>query len=372
MNLNLYRAQLMNSSISVDMKRLLLLIIFSFIFGSCTDANVEPSPFLAIEPDIQSTIPTSDISSTNLNSSEMTCLDEQLFCVAFVELAQDIDYFGIQTRQAVERARVDLTAQVVYKQISEEEVTSVLEQFAAQDYDVIITVGGDLGKESILTYSKFSHPHFITINQYDFYAHEDHLIELNFPEYEAGFLAGVLAAYVTQSNVVAIVTPEESYSHQLGNGFLDGVASISDSIRTLVLTDLDNSLNLDANQVAEIVINLEGEGVDVIYAGGGTFGDMVLTEAAKNTSINCIGMVQDQWERLPEARPCLLTSTVYKLDLTLIELMARIALRPTDHEFHAAASGGFVGYASFRDYDAKLPAQVKAHIFEVRDELNQR
>ncbi|MEM8858380.1 MAG: hypothetical protein AAGD96_08670, partial [Chloroflexota bacterium] len=54
----------------------------------------------------------------------------------------------------------------------------------------------------------------------------------------------------------------------------------------------------------------------------------------------------------------------------LIDTMARIALKPNNPEFHVPVSGGFVGYAPFREYEQELTAFVRASIFEARDRLN--
>ncbi|MEM8859685.1 MAG: BMP family ABC transporter substrate-binding protein, partial [Chloroflexota bacterium] len=295
-------------------------------------------------------------------SADANCSSEELFCVALVELTSELDYFEIQVLEALDRAEVDLAAQVEQRQILVEESAATLQELGQAGYDVVITIGDDLGKEAIIAYSKFSQTRFVTVNQSSYFASSGHLIELNFPEYEAGFLGGVIAAHLTDSNVVAIITPSDSYSFQLGDGFVDGALSIDESIKALVLTEIGDSSNPDAAQVKQLVSQVENEGADVVLAGGGVFGDLILEEIASKSGIRCVGIVEDQWERLPNAQSCLVTSIVFQLELTLIDTMARIALKPNNPEFHVPVSGGFVGYAPFREYEQELTAFVRASI----------
>ena len=361
------------ATISAGAKQIAYFFVIAagLVLASCTTTNVEDRNLAEpVNVEFDNVDAVIETPTDQGNQSGTECIDHELFCVALVTTTDGLQYFENQTRQAVERAESDLIAQVWFEEVSNEAAASTLQKLGEQNYDVIITIGDDLGRESIIAYSQFSHPQFITINQNNFFVSEDNLIALNFPEYEAGFLAGTLAAHVTESNVVAIVTPGEAYSYELGDGFVDGVASVSSDVRTLVLTDIDDSGTLDPTQVRELVENLVNEGVDIIYAGGGDYGDLVLTESAKKSSLSCIGMVEDQWIRLPNARSCLITSTIYQLELTLIDTMARILLEPGNHDLHQPTSGGFVGYAPLRDFEQILPAQVKADIFDAREQLN--
>ena len=52
------------------------------------------------------------------------------------------------------------------------------------------------------------------------------------------------------------------------------------------------------------------QGADVIFGAGGQTGNGALIQTAGNEGLWCIGVDTDQWETVPEAHPCLISSAM--------------------------------------------------------------
>ena len=103
-------------------------------------------------------------------------------------------------------------------------------------------------------------------------------------------------------------------------------------------------------------------------AGGGT-GNGALGEAAKTSgageSIYCIGVDVDQWETVPEAHPCLITSAEKKLTDGTADLLNQAK----DGSIKGGNFVGKTGLSEFHDFDSKIPADVKTKVADIVKQL---
>ena len=74
----------------------------------------------------------------------------------------------------------------------------------AAKYDVIVTVGFALGEATVAAAKQYPDTKFIGVDQFQAEATPG-VAGLNFPEDQAGFLAGALAAYLSRTRGVGAV-----------------------------------------------------------------------------------------------------------------------------------------------------------------------
>ena len=86
-----------------------------------------------------------------------------------------------------------------------------------------------------------------------------------------------------------------------------------------------------------------------------------LIEVAKKEGAYCVGVDTDQWETVPEAHACLVTSAMKLIDDGVVELAGQVK----DGSIKGGNYFGKVGLAPFHDFDAKLPADVKTKITQI-------
>jgi basic membrane protein A len=188
---------------------------------------------------------------------------------------------------------------------------------------------------------------------------------LLFAEDQAGYLAGVLAASMSEAKHIGVVgglvtvPPVELFVE----GYINGARSVQDDIPvefvyTTSFVDPPQGASA-ANQMLD-----EAVGADVIFAAGGLTGNGALGAAcearAAGRNVYAIGVDTDQWETLPEVQPCLLSSATKNIVGAVHDSLFRIAsdqFVPGLH-FDSAATGG-VGLAPFHDFDADVPQEVK-------------
>jgi basic membrane protein A and related proteins len=96
-------------------------------------------------------------------------------------------------------------------------------------------------------------------------------------------------------------------------------------------------------------------GADVIFAAGGDTGNGGLEEVATHEGLYCIGVDVDQWETVPGARPCLVTSAVKMITPGVFELIQA----SREGRFEGGNHVGDAGLAPFHDFEDDIPEDVK-------------
>lgn len=188
---------------------------------------------------------------------------------------------------------------------------------------------------------------------------------LFFAEDQAGFLAGVLAASMSEAGHIGVVgglvvvPPVENFVE----GYINGARSVQDDIPvefvyTTSFTEPAQGANA-ANQMLAPEV-----GADVIFAAGGLTGNGALGAAcearAAGASVYAIGVDTDQFETLTELQACLLSSATKNIVGAVHDSLLRIASDEFVAGVHVdnAATGG-VGLAPFHNFEADVPQAVK-------------
>ena len=82
-------------------------------------------------------------------------------------------------------------------------------------------------------------------------------------------------------------------------------------------------------------------------------------------TIFCIGVDTDQWDTVPAAQKCLITSATKELTKSVTDTLA-IAKKG---DFEGLTTMGSAGLAPFHDFDSKIPADVKTKVEKVVSDL---
>ncbi len=107
-------------------------------------------------------------------------------------------------------------------------------------------------------------------------------------------------------------------------------------------------------------------GADVIFGAGGLTGNGALIEVAREGGeALCIGVDTDQWETVPEAHPCLVTSATKHINDGVVELVTALQ----DGSIEGGNVFGDVGLATYHDLADRVSAEVQAEMDEITPQV---
>jgi basic membrane protein A len=246
---------------------------------------------------------------------------------------------------------------------SQSDYAKNIAEFTDEGYNVVIGVGFLLGDAMGDAAKENPDIKFISIDGAPTTGHDESWTtngeSLFFAEDQAGYLAGVLAASISTSNHIGVVgglvavPPVERFVEGYIDGAKDTKADITvDHVYTTSFTD-----PAMGNNAATQMIN---NGADVIFAAGGLTGNGALL-AACQANILAIGVDTDQFETLPEAQACLVSSATKNIVVALQNSLLRIAQDQFTAGFTTDdASTNGIGLAPFHDNADKVSAETQA------------
>ena len=319
-----------------------LLLILAMALVACGGGGEEPA---ADEGDTTAEDTTSDteeamedeaMEEEEMEEAEADCFSEELFCVGLVTDVGEIDdkSFNQSAWEGVQRAEAELGAQVDFIETSDaKDYAANIGLFADAGYDVIVTVGFALGEATAEAAAQYPDINFVGVDQFQAWEFDGddttnipNLAGLIFNEDKAGFLAGALAGLLTETNTIAavlgtdLVPPVVAFKEGYENGALYTNPDIT-SISTYHPGGLDVAFT-DPEWGASTAAQAIGQGADVIFGAGGKTGNGALIEVAGNDGLFCIGVDSDQWETVPEAHSCLVSSAMKLITPGVFDLVS--------------------------------------------------
>jgi len=231
-------------------------------------------------------------------------------------------------------------------------------QFIDAGYNVIVTVGFALGDATIEAAKNNPDILFIGVDQFQGEALPN-LAGLIFHEDQSGYLAGVLAASMTESGTIAavlgtdLVPPVVAFNE----GYIAGAKSVNPDIN-VISTYHPGEISqafVDPEWGAATAKQAIDQGADVVFGAGGITGNGALQEVATHEGLYCIGVDTDQWDTVPAAQPCLISSAM-KL---IVPGVAELITAAHDGTFSGGNVFGAAGLASFHDFESLIPQDVK-------------
>lgn len=244
-----------------------------------------------------------------------------------------------------------------------------IQQFVDAGFNVIVTVGFALGEATTKAAKENPDTYFIGVDQFQGEALPN-LTGLVFHEDQSGFLAGALAAQLSKTGTIAAVLGTDLVPPVVafGTGYELGAKYINPDI-TVLTTYHPGEISqafVDPEWGAATAKQALDQKADVIFGAGGSTGNGALQEVAAapgaGVDVFCIGVDTDQWETLPAAHPCLVSSAMKLITPSVVDLINTYA---TDGTMTSGNYFGGAGLAPFHDFEEKIPQEVKDKLDEI-------
>ena len=308
-------------------------------------------------------------------TDDSNCAAEEVFCIGLVTDTGKVDdkSFNQSAHEGAMAAAEELGG--FYKYIETQDAKDYaanMGQFTNKSYDVVVTVGFLMTDATVAAAEESPDTKFIGVDQG--YAEDvtaTNVTGLVFPEDQAGYAAGYLAGLMTKTDKLGQVLGLEIPPVQkFAKGFENGAKAANDgvSVATVYHPAGDNAFN-DPVWGAQQAKTQMSQGADIIFGAGGNTGNGALQEVAKasgaGTDTFCIGVDTDQWDTVPAAQPCLITSAM-KLITKGVTDTIKVA---NEGEFEGLQTLGEAGLAPYHDFDSEIPDDVKSQVDEIVAQL---
>jgi len=304
------------------------------------------------------------------------CTKADVFCVGLVTDVGKVDdkSFNQSAWEGVKQAETDLGAYVQYIETADsKDYAKNIATFGDAGYDVIVTVGFGLGEATAAAAVLYPDIKFIGVDQ-DQYAwlYDDdttndipNLVGLVFPEDQAGFLVGSLAAQMTKTGKIGGVFGTDAVPPvwRFGEGYRAGALYINPNIEIFIVYHSDVGFDktfTDPEWGATTAKSMIDKGADVIFGGGGKTGNGAVV-AAVEAGVYGIGVDADQYYTLPEAQAKLLSSAMKLITPGVFDLVKVTK----EGAFVPGNFYGKTGFAPYHDVAADVPAAVDAKMKEI-------
>lgn len=307
--------------------------------------------------------------STTEANPEDKCADADFLCVGLVTDTGKVDdkSFNQSAHEGAKAAAEEAGGYYKYiETIDSKDYANNIKQFTDKKYDVIVTVGFLMADATLAAAKEYTETHFIGVDQFPAET-LDNLTGLLFPEDQAGYAAGYLAGKMTQTNKLGqVLGLEIAPVQKFALGFEAGAKAANDavSVTTVYHPPADNGFNDPEWGAAEAAKQI-AQGVDIIFGAGGNTGNGALLEIAKTEgageSLFCIGVDTDQWNTVPQAQPCLITSAMKMLTEGTKELVLAV----NDGTIEGGIFSGDIGLADYHDFSTVIPEDVQAEVADV-------
>jgi len=275
--------------------------------------------------------------------------------------------FNQYAYEGLKRAEKELGVQVDFVEtVNSSDYDKNIDQFATQKYDLIIGVGFLMGDAIKAAAARYPDLKFAIVD----FAYDPTIPNVKglvFNEDEAGFLAGALAAQLSQSGTIGVVggveiPPVQKYvlGYEAGAKYINPDIEV-DKVYVPSFTDPAQGAEAAKNQISE--------GADVIFGAGGQTGSGAIQSAAE-AGIFVIGVDQDEYNTTFKGGPApkLASSALKRVDNAVFAVIQEVV----DGKFAGGlyvgtAENGGVDYADF--HDAEVSAEIKAKLDEIKAAL---
>lgn len=250
-------------------------------------------------------------------------------------------------------------------------------QLLDEKTDILVTSGTQIVDATLATAKANPSVQFISV---DLVVTPDkelkNLATLVFEEDKAGFLAGVLAAGMSQSGKIGAVLGPQSIPQLLyfGEGYKAGAEWLAANHKNLVKATPQVSLTYhpgssanpfnDAPWGIQQAQSLVRNGNDVLFGAAGATGTVAI-ETAAGQGIYVIGVDTDQYLTLPKTAPKLLSSALKLIGDGVFSQIKNIQ----SGTFKSGNNLGSVGLAPFHDLEASVSPELKEVLKKVETGL---
>ena len=251
--------------------------------------------------------------------------------------------------------------------VSEADYAANIATSLENDPNAVITVGFLITTDTEEAATANPDVDFIGIDQF-LEEYPANMAGVVFNEDESGYIAGVLAASLSESGVIGVVAGREDVPPvvKFVNGYTAGAQSVNPDIRVLsIYNESFTDIAKGASDAAQFI----GEGADVIFGAGGQTGSGGIAAAAE-AGVWAIGVDQDEYfttfaSGSAPGSEYLASSAVKRVDIATFRLIAD----SIQDQFEGGlvvgtAANDLITYAEA--HDADIPAEVTAAVEAAR------
>ena len=256
-----------------------------------------------------------------------------------------------------------------------------IDSFVSEGYDIVVTVGFALGEATLAAAEANPDIHFIGVDQ--FQAGDDFIAGAGLPNYEslifaeaqAGYLAGIVSASISESGEIAAIggsgtiPPVVNYMR----GFENGAMSVDPEI-TVHLKYISDDLAAAFNDPAggktfSDQFLQQNPDVDVMFQVAGKTGNGVL-QSVEEAAIYGIGVDVDQWVSTPDSAECIVTSAEKKLTKAVSDAVvaAGEGSPRSSNVFYGADNDG-IGLAPFYQFSDLIDDETQGLIDDAFEQM---
>jgi basic membrane protein A len=282
--------------------------------------------------------------------------------------------FNATSWAGMEMAQEELGIEVAYLESAQQTDYAVnITQFLDQDYDVIVTVGFLLGDDT-LTFAQDNSDTYFAIVDYAYEEPPENLLGLTFATDEAAFLAGYLAAGMTQTGrvgtfggidippvtifMVGFQSGVEYYNEQHGTDV--EVLGMDLYVGNFESTD-------DGRRAGEDLI---AEGADIIMPVAGPVGVGTAAAVEENPGTMLIWVDTDGCVSQPEYCDVTLTSVMKNMHVAVFTAIKQAYEGNWEGGIYVGTlENDGVGIAPFHEFEDDVPADLAAELDEIRQGL---
>jgi len=344
---------------------LLVLGFFTIIPGMIKPKVVATIPPTVMAQEPPASIPPTSIPPTVVAYTPKDCIKPKVFCVGLITDMGTVNdkSFNQAAWEGVLQAKDQGLVQIAQfiETRDPQDYDHNIGTFADGGYDAIVTVGWELTDATKASALKYPGVIFIGVDQTADQSTPANLTGLTFPEDQAGFLVGALAAQMSQSGHIGAVCGAEDVpavrryceGYRAGAGFADRQTG-KNTVVDVVYHPNDGKAFTDPDWGISTAKAQMDKGADVIFGCGGETGTSAVTKTAQ-AGRYAIGVDVDQYYLLPAAAPRMLSSAMKGITPGVFDLI-RTAKNGT---FTGGPTFGSAGYASYHDLDSQVPPGVK-------------
>jgi basic membrane protein A len=311
-------------------------------------------------------------------SITVDCKQAGVFCVGLVTEVgrRDDRSYNQAAWEGLQQAKADGQANWIasIETVDARDYEDNIRVLAEAGYDVIVTVESGMSDATRLAAQDYPEIYFIGLDQdqSENQEYNPNLVGLVFPEDQIGFLAGALAASLSQTGQVGAVCASDGLPamQKYGEGFQAGAAYVDPTGQATVIYHNDVGFDQtfdDPEWGAATANSLVDAGVDIVFGVGGTTGSNALVAAVARGAY-AIGSDTDEYYALPVAAPHLYASVMKSIAPAIAELV-KVAkgARVGEDVFPTGNFLGQVVLSPYHDTASTVPDEVKQRM----DELNQ-
>lgn len=198
--------------------------------------------------------------------------------------------------EGLRKIEAEYQAQVDYQEyIEETNSIEVFREYAESDYDLIIGHSGGYIESLETVAEEFPRIKFAVVTTYA--GNNQNLGAVAFRSSEVGYLAGVLAAFKTESNKVGYLVGYDYPVYQEEAAlFRRGVLETNPEVEPMTAF---LQTWTDGDVAIEAVNEMLAEGVDVFVINADEAGAAAIEELTKHPEVSIIGWTKDQYELAP-------------------------------------------------------------------------